>query len=91
MSRKKLEAVVSGMVQGVGFRYFVYRTARQLGLVGWARNLPDGRVQVVAEGDRGTLEVFVRELRVGPRFASISDIALRWAEPDGKYTTFDVR
>jgi len=91
MSRQKLEATVSGVVQGVGFRYFVYRTARELGLVGWARNLPDGRVQVVAEGDRGTLEVFIKELKAGPRFASITDLALRWAEPEGKYTTFDVQ
>jgi acylphosphatase len=91
MTRQKLEAMISGVVQGVGFRYYVYRTACQLGLVGWARNLPDGRVQVVAEGDRGTLEIFIKELKVGPRFASITDIALRWGEPEGKYTSFGIQ
>jgi len=83
--------LISGVVQGIGYRYFVYRSARQLDLVGWVRNLPDGRVQAVAEGDRGVLEIFIKELKTGPRFASVHNIDLKWAEPTGQYTTFDIR
>ena len=90
MSRRKVEIMISGVVQGVGFRYFVYRAARELGVVGWARNLPDGRVQVVAEGDVAHLEAFLDELKTGPRLASVQDVTLRWSEPDGRYSTFSI-
>ena len=91
MTPRKIELVVSGVVQGVGFRYYVYQRARQLGLVGTVRNLPDGRVQVVAEGARGELEILIKELTVGPRFASVQDVELKWSEPSGSYDGFDVQ
>jgi acylphosphatase len=58
--------VVSGRVQGVGFRYFTQDTARREGLSGVVRNLPDGRVEAVAEGDHASLERFEAALRHGP-------------------------
>ena len=91
MSLQKAELVISGVVQGVGFRYFVYRIAQQLGVVGWVRNLPDGRVQVVAEGDRCLLESIIEELKVGPRMAHISNVAVKWSEATGKYRSFEVQ
>jgi len=91
MSLQKVELLISGVVQGVGFRYYVYRVAQQLGVVGWVRNLPDGRVQVVAEGDRGLLEGLIEELKVGPRMASVRDVAAKWSESTGKYRSFDVQ
>ena len=91
MSLQRVEMLISGVVQGIGYRYFVYRSARQLDLVGWVRNLPDGRVQAVAEGERGVLEIFIKELKTGPRFASVHKIDLKWAEPTGQYTTFDIQ
>ena len=91
MSLRKVELVISGVVQGVGFRYFVYHSARQLGVVGWVRNLPDGRVHVTAEGDHGLLESFIEELRIGPRMASISDIAVKWSDATGKFRSFEVQ
>jgi acylphosphatase len=91
MSLQKVELLISGVVQGVGFRYFVYRVAQQFGAVGWVRNLPDGRVQVVAEGDRGRLEGFIEELKVGPRAASVRDVTAKWFEATGKYHSFEVQ
>ena len=91
MSLRKVELVISGVVQGVGFRYFVHNSARQLGVVGWVRNLPDGRVQVAAEGDRGLLESFIEELKVGPRMASISDVTVKWSDATGKYRSFEMQ
>jgi acylphosphatase len=62
---------VSGMVQGVGFRWFVRERARRLGLAGWVRNLPDGSVEVAAEGDVAQLELLRTEVQRGPRGASV--------------------
>lgn len=66
--------VVTGSVQGVGFRYFVLRRASGLGLVGWARNLPDGRVEVVARGETTELEELETALRTGPRLARVTSV-----------------
>ncbi len=67
--------LVSGLVQGVGFRWFVARHARALGLTGFARNLPDGRVEVVACGpDGGALDLLEQRLRAGPAHASVERV-----------------
>jgi acylphosphatase len=85
--------LVSGHVQGVGFRWFVARHARALGLSGYARNLPDGRVEVVAEGsDRTALERLEERLRAGPAHAQVEAVAredqITAAVPPG---SFDIR
>lgn len=66
--------LVSGRVQGVGFRMFVYRSATGIGLRGYCRNLPDGRVEVVAEGDETGLQTLEAALKRGPRLASVSTV-----------------
>ena len=66
--------VVSGRVQGVGFRYFTQDTARREGLTGVVRNLPDGRVEAVAQGDLESLERFEAALRRGPSHARVDSI-----------------
>jgi len=65
---------VRGRVQGVGFRWFVWREAERLGLGGWAHNLPDGSVEVVAHGPDAALEDLDRALARGPRMAHVDDI-----------------
>ena len=67
--------VVSGRVQGVGYRYFVLRAAATLGLRGFARNQPDGSVEVVAEGGAEALADLEARLREGPAFAAVEDVA----------------
>lgn len=85
--------LVSGVVQGVGFRWFVARHARALGLSGYARNLPDGRVEVVAEGiDDAALTRLEERLRAGPAHARVEEVAredrITAAVPPG---SFDIR
>jgi acylphosphatase len=83
--------VVKGLVQGVGFRFFVYRHATKLRLSGWVRNLFDGDVEVEAEGERSLLEVFIGELKVGPRAAHIKALHVDWQPFENKYSSFEIR
>ena len=82
--------VVSGMVQGVGFRYFIHHHARQLGLTGWVRNLPNGDVEIQAEGNREFVESLVTYARRGPRLAVVSNVRLEWKEPSRQFTSFEI-
>ncbi len=66
--------VVSGRVQGVGFRWFVHQRANALGLLGYVRNLPGGRVEVVVAGPTSKLEQLERDLQQGPTFSRVSDV-----------------
>lgn len=72
---------VSGSVQGVGYRLFAQRAARDLGVRGWARNLDDGRVEVLAMGTGRQLEDFEGELRVGPPYAEVRGVQVEEAGP----------
>ncbi len=86
-----LQAIVYGRVHGVFFRDFVSRQARQIGLTGYVHNLPDGTVEVLAEGERKQLEELVGYLRVGPPAARVEKVATNWSEYTGKYSGFSVR
>ncbi len=83
--------VVRGVVQGVGFRWFVYRIASRLGLSGYVSNRHDGDVEIVAEGDRSLLESLVGEVRVGPRSAHVSDLSVEWLQPSREFSSFEIR
>jgi acylphosphatase len=87
----RLSAIVHGMVQGVNFRYYTRLQARKLGLVGYVRNQWDGTVEVVAEGERGTLQRLLAWLHVGPRSAFVERVDAQWEEPTGEFTRFEVR
>lgn len=76
----RLTALVHGRVQGVGFRAFVRRQALDLELDGYVENLADGRVEVVAEGERSELEHLLVKLRTGPAHAEVETIDVTWAE-----------
>ena len=86
-----MHAIVKGMVQGVGYRFFVIRQAEILGLTGWVKNLSDGSVEVVAEGFREILDELVKELWKGPSAAHVSDVIISWERYTGEFKTFDVR
>jgi acylphosphatase len=77
---------VSGVVQGVGYRFFAQRSARRLGVAGYARNLRDGRVEVFAVGDERILEDFRTELRRGPAAASVSHVEVEQADVDQRFS-----
>jgi acylphosphatase len=91
MPHDRLHVQVSGRVQGVGFRYFTEREASRLGLTGWVRNLPDGSVEIVAEGPRESLEALIGIVRVGPRGGRVDDLHVRWSETDAREDGFRVR
>jgi acylphosphatase len=66
--------LISGRVQGVGYRYFAEQSAHQTGVTGWARNLADGRVEVYGNGAAAALDEFEARLRLGPRFADVRSV-----------------
>lgn len=80
---QRITVLVSGLVQGVGYRYFTRKKAFELGLSGYAENLPDGRVEVVAEGERIHLEHLIHHLRQGPRGAKVARVDVQWSEATG--------
>lgn len=83
--------LISGKVQGVGYRYFTTRVARELSLTGWVRNLPDGRVEAVAAGPVARLKRFASELRIGPPRAEVSGIEVEESVSDVKIEGFQIR
>ena len=88
--RTAFRAVVRGRVQGVGFRYSAVREARRLRVAGEVANLLDGSVEVVAEGDRASLESFLDWLRRGPPGAHVSGVDVDRGPATGRFTRFDV-
>ena len=74
--QKRVYLLIKGSVQGVGYRYFCGRKAAEYGGKGFARNLPDGNVEVEAEGDSGMLTEFIKDLRVGPFNASVRSVSV---------------
>lgn len=87
----RLRAVVSGIVQGVNFRYYTARQAEALGVTGWVANQWDGAVLVVAEGPRAELEALLDWLRQGPPSARVDGVESTWEEATGEYPAFRVR
>ena len=91
MQRRAWHVVIDGRVQGVGFRFFAAREAQGLGLRGYARNLPDGSVEVVATGDEPSLEAFVERLSEGPRGARVDALRCCDLEPPPEFDAFTIR
>jgi len=77
----RVHMLVEGLVQGVGFRWFVARHAEALGLRGYVANLYNGSVEIEAAGDRSLLEQFIKEIKVGPRSAHVTDLHVEWRDP----------
>jgi acylphosphatase len=88
---QELHAIVQGVVQGVGFRYFVVRNASALGLRGYTRNNETGDVEVVAQGPRQALERLLALLRRGPSAAYVDDVETIWRQPTEHFSGFNVR
>nr|WP_233158184.1 acylphosphatase [Actinokineospora bangkokensis] len=84
----RLTAWVRGRVQGVGFRWWTRARALEIGLVGWARNTADGRVEVVAEGAREGCERLLAALRSGTTPGSVEAVVEQWAGPKGNLDGF---
>jgi len=81
---------ISGLVQGVYFRYETMRRARRLNVTGWVRNLPDGRVEAIFEGEREAVEKMISFCRRGPPGAIVRDVKVSWGEPTGEFRDFKI-
>lgn len=79
----RITALVSGRVQGVGYRAFVRQQARDLGVTGYAENLADGRVEVVAEGHRADLDMLLVRMGTGPAHAVVAEVIVEWDRAGG--------
>ena len=88
--RKRLRAIVQGKVQGVGFRYYVLDTALSLKLKGFCRNLRNGDVEVVAEGEEGALEALLSFLKKGPVMSRVDDVKEVWQSPTNEFISFQI-
>ena len=91
MPEQRLNAVVHGRVQGVGFRFHVVRAAERLGLRGWVANEADGAVRCVAEGASDDLQRLLAELRAGPAGAWVDRVDETWSAATGEFVRFSVR
>ncbi len=83
--------IFAGRVQGVNFRAFVQRAAESLGVEGWVRNLRDGTVEAVFEGDKGSVEEAIKRCHTGPSFANVTHTVIKWQPYEGKTGGFSIR
>ncbi len=86
-----VKGFVSGRVQGVGFRYFVKRQADSARLSGYVRNLPNGRVEFLLQGDRRLVEMVIEEIQTGPDYSQVSDVSLDQLSQDVVVQGFVIR
>lgn len=87
----RLHAIIEGHVQGVGFRVFTIRKANEMGVDGWVRNLRDGSVEVIAEGQRTDLDKLLSALRRGPTSASVTNVKPDWRSATGEFDGFNAK
>ena len=83
--------IVKGLVQGVGYRYFVYSKAALLKLTGYTKNLYNGDVEIVVEGDRSLIEELIKEVRIGPSHSRVVDVIIEWVKPSHSYHHFSIK
>lgn len=88
MPYEAVHIIVSGRVQGVGFRYFVREKAFSLGIKGWVRNKGNGDVEILAEGEKDTLVFFIEAVRNGPTFANVEELREDRVDYSGDFNTF---
>ena len=92
MSMGEVTGVVSGRVQGVGYRYFVRDAALRRNIRGWVRNNPDGTVSIAAAGERTSLEQFLEEIRArGDPLIRVDEISVTWTDARGEWDGFEIR
>ncbi len=91
MMKKRVPVFYSGRVQGVGFRITAEETAQDLEVVGWVKNLRDGRVELLAEAEQETLERFLNTVRTGPMKNFISQVEVSWSNASDTFDEFEIR
>ncbi|MBI5021051.1 MAG: acylphosphatase [Ignavibacteriales bacterium] len=89
MNEHQVHMIVRGMVQGVGFRYFVYQRAIGLGLKGYVRNLSNGNVEIEVSGNRSLVEELIQMVKIGPRASKVTDVQIQIINSDLNHTSFE--
>ena len=89
--RARLRLIISGRVQGVGFRFTAFDEAKDLALAGWVRNLPNGDVEIVAEGSRQNLQMLAAWAHHGPPSAHVTKVREESSDYTGEFTEFQIR
>jgi acylphosphatase len=82
--------LITGQVQGVFFRREITNLARRLGIVGWVRNLPDGRVEATAEGEKSRIEELIQFCQAGPVGAKVQGVEVEWSDSTGEFHGFKI-
>lgn len=90
MPEKRVRVVYSGTVHGVGFRFTVERIANSIGLKGWVQNCPDGTVEVVCEGKKNDIDIFLQKIKKAMAHY-IRSSTIEWQEPTGEFDSFDIK
>ncbi len=88
---KRARIIVNGLVQGVGYRYFVMRHAENLNLKGFTQNLFTGEVLTEVEGDESLINEFIKQLKIGPIRSHVTNCYVDWSEYKNEFTKFEVR
>jgi acylphosphatase len=88
---KRAEIIANGLVQGVGFRYFIIKNAESLGLNGYSKNLFSGEVLTVVEGNKAKIEELFKRIKIGPSHASVNNCKIIWGESKNEFTHFEIR
>ena len=87
----RAEIIANGLVQGVGFRYYVVKNAEQLNLKGYTKNLYTGEVQTVVEGPKAMIEDLFQKIKTGPSHAAVKSCKIYWQEFKNEFNSFEVR
>ena len=87
---KQLHVKISGQVQGVGFRYSAREKAKELGLTGWAKNLPDSTIEILAQGKKENLDIFLEWAQKGPSFAEVESVEHDWQGVGDIFDSFEI-
>lgn len=87
---RAIRIIVKGHVQGVGFRYYCYRTAKEFGISGYAKNLYNGDVEILAQGVEGVLKDYIKCMKIGPSASRVTTLRIEEAQYDDKMKTFEV-
>ena len=86
----RIHAFVSGMVQGVSFRSTTIKIAKSLGIKGWIKNLPDGRVEIIAEGEKDKIDALIEFLKKGPPAAKVDNVDVKIENHKGEFKDFSI-
>lgn len=87
----RAHVIIRGMVQGVFFRSYTREWARELGVKGWVRNLPDGCVEAVFEGEEGRVKEIIERCRRGPPLAIVEEVRVSWEPYKGEFKEFEIK